>query len=105
MDQFKSEQNSLGTRREYMRKVLTGHFAEVLKDKLTLLPMHVSDEKNLQGTKFVNNSDNNNKNHSNESKDNSVWNAYAHPIRRFRRTYEFTKPDSEYFGNSQWRRI
>lgn len=35
----------------------------------------------------------------------SFWKLLANPARQFRRTYETTKPDSEYFRDAQWRWI
>lgn len=33
----------------------------------------------------------------------SFWKVHAKPLRNFRRTYETTKPESEYFRETQWR--
>lgn len=101
MDNVKFEPTPIETRHEYIRKVLTDHFAEALKIELTPLP--VNNDKDLQGVKVDVNYAKNHQLNSDESKDVSFWSPYAHPTRRFRRTNEFTKPDSEYFGTSQWR--
>lgn len=90
------------TRREYTRNLLCKKFAEEMKDKLAPVPM--DNEKHLQGTKIIQDASNF-KNGLNEeaSRDYSFWNKHAHPIRQYRRSYDFTKPDSEYIGTSQWR--
>lgn len=104
------EPTSIVTRREHTRNTLFEQFAEDVKSKLTASPP-INDEKNLQGFKMVHDATEYEKNRqisplhreADGSNDFSHWNAYAHPIRRYRRTYEFTKPDSEYFGTAQWR--
>lgn len=106
MDKAEFEPTPIATRHQYIRKVLTDHFAEILKEELAPIP--VNNDKDLQGNKIVTDSVNYEKNHkkfpvNSESRDFSVWSPYAHPTRRFKRTREFTKPDSEYFGTSQWR--
>lgn len=93
MDEVNFEPTSIPTRRDYMRKILSDRIAEDLKRKLTVPP--ISEEKNLQGTKKVH--------HTYIDKRQSIWSEIAHPTRGFKRTGEFTKPDSEYFGASQWR--
>lgn len=101
MDQVKFEcetkSKPIATRQEYLRKKLSDQFTEYLKDGLTPLP--VNNEKNLQGIKIVSNCNMD----DNKSKDVSCWSEYANPIRGFRRTNKFTKPDSEYYGPSPWR--
>lgn len=95
------------TRRKHTRNELVEKIAEDVKRKLTVLP--INDEKNLQGCKMVHDAvlyeehRQNNPLHRDGSKDLSIWSANAHPTRHYRRTYEFTKPNAEYFGTSQWR--
>lgn len=96
MDEVNFEPTSIATRRDYIRKILSDQFTEDLKRKLTVPP--ISHDKHLQGTKMVHNTA------ANKEEDHpSIWSDVAHPIRGFKRTDEFTKPDSEYFGTSQWR--
>lgn len=105
MDNAIFEPTPTTTRHEYIRKVLIDHFAAVLKEEST--PRPVDDDKNLQGNQIVLNRENhrNVSLNGDESQDVSFWSPFAHPTRRFRRTNEFTKPDGEYFGNSQWRQM
>ena len=109
MDNVKFVPTPIETRHKYIRKVLADRFAQALKDDLA--PMPVNNDKDLQGSdKEVLDSANYQKNRRNfpvndELKSYSVWSAYGHPTRRFRRSNEFTKPDSEYFGSSQWRQM
>lgn len=95
------------TRRDHIRKLLCNQFAEAMKNKLA--PEPVDDSKHLQGTKVVRDSANyvkcreNHPLHSGDADNFSCWSAYAQPGRGYRRTCEFTKPNCEYFGESQWR--
>lgn len=107
MDKFEFEPTPTATRHEYIRKVLTDRYTQVLKDGLA--PMPINNDKDLQGFKPTLDSVKYERNRQNfplngaESKDVSFWSPYAHPTRGFKRTNEFTKPDREYLGTSQWR--
>lgn len=107
MNEISFEPTSIPTRRDYIRNILRNQFAKAMNDKLA--PEPVDDSKHLQGTKIVHDPGSyvktcaNHPLHGGESADFSYWSAFAHPERRYKRSYEFTKPDSEYFGNSQWR--
>lgn len=107
MDSVNFEPTFIVTRREYTRNILSKKFAEDVKRKLNTSP--INNNKNLQGCKVVHDADlyvKNRRNdplHGDESNDFSHWRTNAHPTRRYRRTFEFTKPDTEYFGTSQWR--
>lgn len=102
MDKIKFEP-TIETRQQYIRKRLCDRFAKILEKKLT--PPVIIIKRNLQGSKIVQSHNQSDASSNNEksNQDSSVWCAYAHPIRRYRRTNEFTKPDREYFGTSQWR--
>lgn len=95
MDETNFEPTSNVTRHEYQRKQLTEQFAKILQRKMNAPA--ISDEKHLQGSKITNNQA------SASASKPSFWSEYAHPVRGFRRTSDFTKPDSEYLGTSQWR--
>lgn len=107
VNKISSEPTSIPTRRDYIRKMLCSQFAEVMNDKLA--PEPVDDSKHLQGTKVVRDSTiyvkcrENHPLHGGNAADFSCWSAYAHPDRGYKRSCEFTKPDCEYFGDSQWR--
>lgn len=111
VNKISSEPTSIPTRRDHIRKLLCNQFAEVMNDKFA--PEPVDDSKHLQGTQIVRDSASYVKcrenyplqrcMHGGDATDFSCWSAYAHPGRGYRRTYEFTKSDREYFGNSQWR--
>lgn len=109
MDNVEFVPTPIETRHKYIRKVLADRFAQALKDDLA--PMPVNNDKDLQGSdKEALDSANYQKNRgkfpvNDESKNFSVWSPYAHPTRRFRRNSEFTKPDKEYLGSSQWRQM
>lgn len=85
---------SPSTRRQYIRKQLSEQFAKSIECKLKA-PVF-NDEKNLQGYKITPMSES-----FGSMEKSSFWDGCAHPVRGFRRSSEFTKPDSEYLGTSQ----
>lgn len=102
LDGVNFEPTSIVTRHEYRRRILYKQFEEDEQSKLTASPF--DEANNLQGSKIVTTCEQQtNPLNSTESSDYSVWNENAHPTRHYRRTYEFTKPDNEYFYPSQWR--
>lgn len=106
MDEIGIKPTSIVTRREYTRNILSKKIADDMKKKLAPEPMN--NEKNLQGSKIVHESGRehyplNGGGGGDASKELSFWSEHAHPIRGFRRSYDFTKPDCEYLGTSKWR--